>query len=121
MPSIKQVLCVTATCFLLAPSISLAAQNKPSDKYEEQLIQFAHQSGKIAGGAQYCKMDSELIEEYIIKTNAKIAFIARDKYQKVLGRLEFKNIMTASSGKKPETSCTKIEEQLTSVIRDNRS
>ena len=49
----------------------------------------AQTSARIAGSARYCKMEDDLIEEYITKVQAKLAYLSEDTYEKVLTKIEF--------------------------------
>jgi len=115
-----------ASFLLLLASLSQdihALQEQPSggqSAQEKKLLQVARQSALIAGGARYCKLDTDDIEEFIGKTDARIVLLARDDYQKILGRLEFKNILAAASAKAPDMGCDKLGQQLAEMLRSSR-
>lgn len=72
---------------------------------EADLLIFARQSATVAGGAQFCKADEDMIDTFISRSEAKLAVLANDEYEKVLGRLEFKNVLAGASAKEPEGGC----------------
>ncbi len=118
MSLIKKTIISSVALSLL--SIGAVAQTA-KDKLEDAIIQYARSNGVLAGNARYCKAKNDLVEEFIAKTNAQIVFMARDdKYQEVLGRLEFKNILTASSVKQPKESCDSIIRKFETVLRESR-
>ncbi|WP_417451731.1 hypothetical protein [Kordiimonas sp.] len=86
----------------------------------EDIMQVAHDSARIAGGARYCKADEELIDEYIGKSEGKIAALAKDEYEKVVASLEFKNILTAMSAKEPEGGCRAFLPSFDKIVKDER-
>jgi len=87
---------------------------------EQRLLHAARDYAAIAGGARFCKLDPDDIEEFIGKAYARIILLARDDYQKILGRLEFKNILAATSAKEPAEGCEKFREQFNLVLRESR-
>jgi len=100
-----------------------AVQEQPpegQDPQEQKLLQIARQAARVAGGARYCKLQNDDIEEFIGKAEARIALVARDDYQKILGRLEFKNILAAAAAKEPEGGCDKFAVQFDSILRNSR-
>lgn len=119
MSLIKKTIIASALAATAATSASANLQNPPA-KLEEAILNYARTNGVVAGSAKYCKIADDLLEEYIAKTNAQIAFLARDDYQKVLGRLEFKNTMTAATVKKPKASCDEIEKRFKTILRESR-
>jgi len=72
---------------------------------ENELLTFARSSAKVAGGAQYCKADEDMIDEFIAKAEARLAILAKDDYEKVLGKLEFKNVLAGAAAREPEEGC----------------
>ncbi|PCI64009.1 MAG: hypothetical protein COB37_03410 [Kordiimonadales bacterium] len=79
-------------------------------------MQMARQSGTIAGGAEFCRLDSDDIDAFISRTYAQIAVRSRDNFQKILARLEFKNLKVAASGKEPEGGCNKLTAQFKDIL-----
>ncbi len=68
-------------------------------------MQLARDSAVIAGGARYCNFDPDDVEEFIARAEARLSSIARDDYEKVLARLEFKNILDAYTVRQPTGGC----------------
>lgn len=69
------------------------------------MLALARDSAIIAGGGKYCDFDPEQVEEFISKAEARLALLSRDQYEKVLARLEFKNILDAYTARAPEGGC----------------
>jgi len=115
------VLSLPLTVSLVAGAVS-AQEPAPATQnpQEQRLIRAARDYAAIAGGARFCKLDPDDIEEFIGKSYARIVLLARDDYQKILGRLEFKNILAATSAKEPAEGCKKFREQFNLVLRENR-
>lgn len=72
---------------------------------EDRLLALARESAIVAGGARYCKYDPDDIEDFTAKAEAKLSSFAQDEYEKILARLEFKNILDAYSVKEPQGGC----------------
>ena len=106
--------------FTIAASALQEQPQSGKNLQERRLLQVAQQSATIAGGARYCKLDVDDIEEFIGKADARITLMARDDYQKVLGRLEFKNILAASSVREPAEGCEKLAKQFDIMLRESR-
>lgn len=75
---------------------------------EARVLDAAHKSAILAGGARFCNVDHETIDEFIGIAEARITLLAKDDYEKIIGRLEFKNLLTAFSAKEPEGGCEKF-------------
>lgn len=82
----------------LAGSVSASAQ-------EARLLTIARESAIIAGGGKFCNFDPDEVEEFIAKSEARLSLLAGDEYEKILARLEFKNILDAYSVREPENGC----------------
>lgn len=113
-------LCLALTIGLAAPVTAQEPAKPKSSPQEQQLLRTARESATIAGGARYCRLDQDDIEEFIGKAQAQIVLLARDDYQKILGRLEFKNILAAMSAKEPVGGCDKLESTFNTVLRESR-
>lgn len=96
-------------CLTFVSLGSDTARAQSQNAQEQALLQLARDTATIAGGARYCELDQDDIEEFIGKVDARLAYLARDNYQKVLARLEFKNVLTAASAKEPEKGCQALE------------
>lgn len=90
---------LTAIAVLLFGS-TLSAQGQ-----ESRLLVLARDSAIVAGGARFCKFDPDTVEEFIAKSEARLSLFASDEYEKVLARLEFKNILDAYSVREPDGGC----------------
>jgi hypothetical protein len=66
---------------------------------------WAGETGVIAGGANFCKIDPELIESYISRAQARIASESRSDVELVVARITFSNTMNTSSISEPEGGC----------------
>lgn len=114
---------VAAPLFSSVFGTPVSAQEKPVgdiDMQERRLIELAQTTAAIAGGARFCRFDTDDIEEFISKADARIVLLARDDYQKVLGRLEFKNILAATSARAPAVGCEKLSIQFDTILRESR-
>lgn len=72
---------------------------------EDRLLALARESAVIAGGARFCKFDPDDIEDFTAKAEARLSSFAKDEYEKILARLEFKNILDAYTVKEPQGGC----------------
>lgn len=72
---------------------------------EDRLLAMARESAIVAGGARFCKFDPDEIEEFTAKAEARLSAFAKDEYEKILARLEFKNILDAYTVKEPQGGC----------------
>jgi len=114
---------VAAQLFSSVFNAPALAQEKPAsdiNNQERRLIELAQTTAAIAGGARFCRFDTDDIEEFISKADARIVLLARDDYQKVLGRLEFKNILAATSARPPAIGCEKLAIQFDTILRESR-
>lgn len=100
-----------------AVSSSVYAQSAKEQR-ETRIIETARQSAQLAGGARFCRVDPETIDAFIGYTDARLAVLARDDYEKVLGKLEFKNLLTAYSAKKPEGGCEALISNFNAIMRN---
>ncbi len=92
------------TFTLVTSSFVVTAQST-----ERDLLLIARDSAVIAGGGRYCKFDPDEVEALIARSEARLSLLARDDYEKVLARLEFKNILDAYSAKEPEGGCDNFQ------------
>ncbi|NVJ98458.1 MAG: hypothetical protein HWE25_09915 [Alphaproteobacteria bacterium] len=103
---------LTATLFGLCATSAYADEN--------DILVYARQSAIIAGGAQYCRADEDMIDEFVSKAEARIAYLAKDDYEKVLGKLEFKNVLAGASAKEPQKGCDAFVSDFEQTVRDAR-
>jgi hypothetical protein len=108
------ILAVLCTVFPAAVN----AQTQPQQ--EAALLAFARDTATVAGGARYCELDPDDIEEFISKADGKMTLMARDDYQKILARVEFKNILVSASAKEPEKGCESLERAFSDALRSTR-
>ena len=114
----KLLTATTILCFafsVLALSETASAQ-AGKEAREARILETAQQGARLAGGARFCRLDPEEIDAFIGLTDARIAVLARDDYEKVLGRLEFKNLLTAFSAKKPDGGCEALIASFNTVM-----
>lgn len=90
------------TTLFLASAVG--AQQRPSTQ-ENKLLFMARESAILAGSARFCKFDPDNIEEFMARVDARIALVASDEYEKVLARLEFKNVLDAYTVRAPSEGC----------------
>lgn len=68
-------------------------------------VQWAADTGKVAGAANFCALDADAVEDYIAVAQAKIAAIANDKVDRVVARIEFGNIYNVATSQEPLGGC----------------
>lgn len=117
MPQILKYLPAPALMLCFAASLPLSAQSQAKAS-EAQVISAAHKSAQLAGGARFCKADPDSIEEFISISYARINVLAKDDYERVIGRLEFKNMLAAFSAKDPEGGCDSLIATFKAVLRN---
>lgn len=87
---------------------------------EGELLRVARDSAIIAGGGRYCKFDPDEIESFTARAEARLSVLARDDYEKVLARLEFKNNLDAFSARAPEGGCQAFKAIFDQALRSIR-
>ena len=96
----------TRALLLSALICSVAAMNSMAvSAQEDRLMALARESAIIAGGARFCKFDPDDIENFTARAEARLSSFAKDEYEKILARLEFKNILDAYTVKEPQGGC----------------
>lgn len=115
-PTIVPAFLLISATISLAVSAQDAPKLLPQSAQEQRLMQMARQSGMIAGGAEYCRLDGDDIDTFVSRAYAQIAVQSRDNIQKILARLEFKNLKVAASGKQPEGGCDKLITQFKDIL-----
>lgn len=83
----------------------VAREAEVAEKVESRALQWATDTGRVAGGATFCAMDVEVVEEYISIAQAKIAATANDNVDRVVARIEFGNIFNVASSQEPLGGC----------------
>lgn len=87
---------------------------------EESALQVARDTAHIAGGARFCKADEELVDEFIGKSEGRIAALAKDEYDKISAAIEFKNLLAALSVKAPEGGCDEFLPKFEKAVKADR-
>jgi len=91
---------------LVAASANTIMIGNAVSAQEDRLLALARDSAIIAGGARFCKFDPDDIENFTARAEARISSLAKDEYEKILVRLEFKNILDAYTVKEPQGGCS---------------
>ena len=101
------------------PVSALAQQTiEHADKHPvPAVIEYARELARLGGAARYCKLDSEMIEEYMDKASAQIHMTAKDQYEKVVAHITFKDALLVESSTKPTKDCSTIEAMLKQALR----
>lgn len=84
---------------------------------EENIMVVARSGAGLAGAARYCVLDEDMVDEFITKTEGRIAALARDEFEKVVARLEFKNLLAATSATAPREGCDTFASRFSSIAR----
>ena len=101
-------------CALLIGQTASAQQINPSEPIEDSKSRaqvWAVETGEVAGAANFCKIDPELIESYITRAQARIASEAHDEVELVVARISFSNTMNTSSISEPAEGCEDFDER----------
>ena len=83
----------------------VAKEAEVAGKTQSRALQWAADTGKVAGAATFCAMDTDVVEEYISIAQAKIAATANDNVDRVVARIEFGNIFNVASSQEPLGGC----------------
>lgn len=111
---------LVASAFALFGTAVTKASPREQNSSNTAVMQAAHEGAKLAGAARFCNVDSDLIDEFISTTHARIAMLAKDTYEKIAGRLEFKNLLDASSVKAPEEGCDLLSKNFAALVRNSQ-
>ena len=79
---------------------------------------FALEAASIAGSARNCKIDKDLIEEYISLAQMRISKLARDKEESVLAKMDFTNTMVVAAIKAPDVGCKNFNIKFLTALHD---
>ncbi len=107
-------------CLALA-MISLSSQQVMApDSTDEPTpaAKFAMESASIAGSARNCKIDVDLLDEYITLAKAHISKLAKDKEESVLAKMDFTNTMLVAAIKPPEQGCKSFNLKFLTALHD---
>lgn len=87
---------------------------------EGELLRAARDSAIVAGGGRFCNFDPDEIEAFTARAEARLSVMARDDYEKVLARLEFKNMLDAYSAREPDGGCENFKSVFDQALRSIR-
>jgi len=87
-------------------ALHAVAVTPAANAQEDRLLALARDSAIVAGGARFCKYDPDEIEDFTAKAEARLSSFAKDEYEKILARLEFKNFLDAFTVKEPKGGCS---------------
>lgn len=106
---ITPVLIAVMFGFSFGLSTNTIAQHKNTDDAVESSDSraqiWAKETGEIAGGAAFCKLDPEIVESYITRAQARIASEAHSDVELVVARITFSNTLNTTSISEPEEGC----------------
>ena len=81
------------------------------DATKSRAYTWAIETSLIAGGANFCKIDPELIESYITGAQTRIASEARGEVELVVARIAFSNGVNTASIIEPVGGCDDFAER----------
>ena len=84
----------------------------------ETAASYAHQAALIAGGARNCKLDKDLIDEFISLAQVRIATLATDKEENVLAKMDFTNTLVVAAIKPPPEGCKVFNHKFLTALHD---
>jgi len=99
-------------------TVNTALMTPAANAQEDKLLALARDSAIIAGGARFCKFDPDEIEDFTAKAEARLSSFAKDEYEKILARLEFKNILDAYTVKEPQGGCRNFRAAFVRSLRN---
>ena len=70
-----------------------------------EAVTFAEMGGKVAGGAYYCRLGEDALDEFISMAHGKVSTLSVDKVDKIVAQLEFSNNFSAWSARPPMEGC----------------
>ena len=93
---------------LLSLSSGLAAQD--IEAKISPLSKIARDNAQIAGGAVFCKIEKEKIDEYIDNVQIQLRIKSKDTNELVLARMDFTNSLIVASTQEPKDGCKQFRE-----------
>ena len=99
-----------AACYVPASAQQLD-RDAELDATKSRAYTWAIETSLIAGGANYCKIDPELIESYITSAQTRIASESRGEVELVVARIAFSNGVNTSSIIEPVGGCEDFAER----------
>jgi len=103
---------------LAAALLATPAESQILKETKTEAIKIATQAGEIAGGGYYCKVDEDILDEFIIMAYARIASEAIDKVDRVVAQLEFSNNYSAWSARAPKEGCETFKDNFEKKFGD---
>ncbi|WND02447.1 hypothetical protein QGN29_12915 [Temperatibacter marinus] len=113
----SRILYILITLTLLCLAQPLQADDPMKPAKESAAIKEAKRLAKIGGTAIYCKEEPEIMNEFVDKARTHLLMLAKDKYDRVFATVDFKNLMTAFSVKKPDVKCEQTILDLKKFLR----
>lgn len=111
MKPVTLLIAISAIATSLTFSAATYAQSKDRKPIIPQVTDaliWAQETGKLAGGASFCKVDPDILDDYISRAHAKIASTAADEQDLIVSRVEFNNVKTRESIEIPSVGCEKF-------------
>ena len=109
---------VIVSSLMIVPALR-AAPESPVDKTENTALnQYVYQVGRMAGAARFCQVEEQQMEEFLSITEGRINTLAQNNYERILGKIDFKNYMAAAAGKAPEKGCAVFLQSFRAQLRD---
>lgn len=105
--------------FLLAATTATAF-GQILKETETEAVKTATIAGQIAGGAFYCKIDEEDLDDFITLVYSRLGIEALDKVDKVVAHLEFSNNYSAWSARAPEQGCQLFTQEFSRKLAEFR-
>ncbi len=96
-----------------------AQANQEDAPLNPALTAYVLDAAKVVGGARFCKIEVDELEEFLVIAEARLSALSRDDFEKVSGRIDFKNYSAAASGKAPEGGCEKFQKQFQDILRQS--
>ena len=109
---------VLATSITLHSNAFASDQNiQPQPVQDNKTQKYISDTALMLGGARFCKVEMDLVEEFIILAEGRLNALAVDEYEKVTNMIDFKNLAAAASGKPPKAGCTKFMRHFQDALR----
>ena len=93
----------------MAIAMSMAAAQPDAAKRDDEARSpasiFATETGRIAGNAEFCEIDPELVEEFLSIAEARIIALASDDVDLAVSRFEFSNSQSRAAITEPDGGC----------------
>ena len=108
------------TAALMAGAVALSFTPAAVAADDEALMQAIRESARIAGAARYCEVEEDMLDDYISRAEGRIAGLSQDDYEKVMARIEFKNLTMAATAKAPTEGCEAFVRHFEALLRAPR-